>query len=239
MSVALVVSAICILVVLIAGITMAFAVRRYWSDDRKHSMRVKLSEWYENMRTGDLLFFVSSVNHLTNLFTGCFYTHVGVVLRGEKNLAVPTDKDDMGLHEMFISESTMHHDPPSAIITPLLTKLKDYEGTIYVSPCRGVTPAEEAALWAAARAREGQPYPRAVDALVGLTLDHPEGREVAAPRHCFQHAAYLLDHAGITQGLEGCGFCGTARAISDLHRGSEKLVAPHGYSPPMQLLYDI
>jgi hypothetical protein len=126
-----------------------------------------------------------------------------------------------------------------ADLTPLLTRLKYYTGDYYVLRLsRPLDPQRAEALKAAAEhlGRVQYPYPTTFQVLLGLA-----GKKTAT-RHCFQHAAHLLDTAGLvpadrSEPLAAAGFLEVCHEICQLP--GRPLAGGYCYAPPVQVIYDV
>jgi hypothetical protein len=180
--------------------------------------RVKLSDLYGALKTGDLLFFTARRPQASAvLLTQQYYTHVGVVVA-----------DAAGVQ---IAEST-----PSSRLTPwtrmrdgadlvdLLPRLKYYAGDYFVARLSAPLPPKRAARVASEAARRSG-YPSPIEVLAGG----------GTRRHCFQHAWHLLNIAGLVP--PDTSRLGCTRGICELPGAG--LANGLTYSRPIQIIYDI
>jgi hypothetical protein len=200
--------------------------------------RASLTEEYESLQTGDLVFFRTAHPVTTASLTKAPFSHAGVVLRegGLVYFSETTGGSDYmpqeGGGEAFL--------PAGAVVAPLLPRLKNYRGSLYLAKLRApLGPEAEAALKDAAEAAAAAqvPYPGGLQFLVELVLGAKAAAKLGG-RHCFAHSTYLLEAAGVLTpgelgevggaGLEGC------RAFQAL---PEKEGGP--YFPLKELLYDV
>lgn len=203
--------------------------------------RTKITDLYPALKTGDLFLFVAATNSGTNsMLTQAFYSHGAVVLR-EGDL-VYLSETQAGTELMPDPADPARRDLRTgrhAAITPLLTKLKYYTGTSYVLPLsRPLDPAREEVLKREAeRLRaEAHPYPSFLQSLAGVLGWRTRSR------HCFQHAAHLLDVAQLTPlgaaaPLESAGFVGVCDAVCSI--SGRELPDGYRYGAPLQVLYDV
>lgn len=208
----------------------------------KTAPRAKVSEAYPHLKTGDLLLFASTVNHPFNTgFTQMFYCHCGVVLR-EGPLIYISESQQAGDDTMPASQraGALYQTRDGASVNPMLTRLKYYNGCVYVLRLsRALDPAREEALKATADRLHavGCAYPTTAQmAREALRLGRSGGR------HCFQHVSYLLDEHGLAplgQGapLAGAGPIQASRNICGI--AGRALPDGYYYEDPVQLIYDI
>jgi hypothetical protein len=203
--------------------------------------RLKITEAYPGLKTGDVVLFVAHVATPTNTaFSQTFYSHSGVVL-------APLGPAGWEAGRVYLSEAQPGHGfmpdlarpgvdvrlQDGSVITPLLTRLKFYMGSAFLMRlarplARRAAEAvlvEARALYAAAH-----PYPSAVQAVYS-TLGGS-----ADARHCMQHTAHLLDVAGLTSAMAETGFLKTCREVCSLP--GRALRDGNFYLPPVQLVYD-
>lgn len=223
-----------IVLLLLFPYLLAFRVLQATDVHQRRYPRRRLSEEYDALKTGDLVFFLTSspISVATLLKVPC--THVGVVLReagAEAYLSeaqpgcdlMPADPRDPGAGDVFL--------PPGAAILPLLTRLCYYRGEVFLARRRAPLPA--AAAEALKRAAEeahalAVPYPSFATS-VSEALLGSSGRN----RHCFEHAAHLLEAAGAAPpgsltGLSTHAICA----------GFQALPGGADYAPLEALVYD-
>jgi hypothetical protein len=202
--------------------------------------RIKISDAYSALKTGDVLLFVASTGSPSNLFlTQSFYSHAGVVVRegelvyiseAQPGLEIMPDPAAPATSDLRMSRG--------AVLSPLLTRLKYYTGAYYVMRLNAPLdpPREELLKQEAERLQRVQyPYPTLGQIVLGIV-----GRKTAT-RHCFQHAAHVLDSALLTPlgapPFASAGFLDVCRAITGLP--GRPLRGGYQYLEPVQLLYDI
>ena len=200
--------------------------------------RVRMSEIYPHLKTGDVILFAAATHSPANsMLTQTFHSHAGVLVReGE---LVHLSESQTGVEIMPGPDGTALFMDNGAVLSPLLTRLKYYTGVYYVMRLsRGLDAAREAAVKReAARLRRAHyPYPSLLQILRGMM----GGR--SASRHCFQHAARVLDAGGLTPTdrdapLEDAGFVGVCREICSLP--GRPLPGGLHYEPPVQIVYDL
>jgi hypothetical protein len=199
--------------------------------------RVGIVDLYPELSTGDLIYFVASTSSgINSMLTQTFFSHVAVVLR-EGDL-VCVSETSTGSELMPTADGAEVKLPSGATITPLLTKLKYYTGAAYYSrlaPPLDADAAETLKREAERLAVARHPYPPPVHAVLGVF-----GRRTPA-RHCFQHAAHLLDVAGLSPRdgapLSDASFVAAGREVCSLP--GRELRGGRSYEPPAQILYDI
>lgn len=236
--------AVIIVLILVAALAMAGILRgyRYW---RKYCCqryeRIKLSEAYGALKTGDVILFVATTHGFTNsLLTMDVFSHVGLVVE---------DTDNPG--HFFVSESTLGceimpdpKDPgrelmseAGASLTPLLTRLKYYSGQYCLMSLNQPLPQDrKRKLEKLAKNVRGHPYPGFWEILRGLY-----GFKINS-RHCYLHVGWLLDQVGLspTTGatLYNSGFLGSSRRISNLAGTPLGDGGEYCYHKPRLVLYD-
>jgi hypothetical protein len=208
----------------------------------------RMAEYYAMFATvraprakiSDLFLFVAATCAGTNsMLTQTFFSHGAVALReGELVYLSETraggelmpDPGDPTRRDL----KTGRH----AAITPLLTKLKYYTGSCYVAPLsRRLDPAREEALKREAERLRAvkYPYPSLSQTVAGLLGWRTRSR------HCFQHAAHLLDTVGLAPlgrgPLADAGFVGVCGAVCALP--GRALPDGYRYGAPVQILYDV
>jgi len=199
--------------------------------------RVKVSEAYDALRTGDLLLFVGAAHNIVSAAaTQEYFSHGAFVLR-EGDL-VYTSEASMGAHLCAAPghPGPRHHSlAPGAALAPLLPRVKNYNGLCFLLRLEGagLGAAREAAVKAEADrlAAAAHPYPTPLQAAAALL-----GWPVKA-RHCFQHVAHLLEVAGLASGLGEAGLLGACREVCGI--SGKELAGGRRYSPPLLLVYDI
>lgn len=241
-------AALAVMIVLLVVATLAIAGMlrgyRYW---RKFCCqryeRIKLSEAYDSLKTGDLILFVATTHGFTNSFlTMDVFSHVGLVVEDANNTG-----------HFLLSESTLGcelmPDPdnpsrelmsdPGASLAPLLARLKFYSGQYcLMSLSEPLPPDRKRKLEQLVKTVRGFPYPGLWDMLRGLC-----GFKVAS-RHCYLHVGWLLDQVGLSPAaggsLYGSGFLDSSRRISNL-AGTALGGGEHCYyyHEPRFVLYDL
>ncbi len=195
--------------------------------------RMRVSEAYPAMKTGDIVFFVAAAPTPSNtVFSQTFFSHSGVVL-------APLGPPAWASGQVYLSEAQPGQEvmpgarlPDGGVVVPLLPRLKHYAGLFYLMRlARPLCPAASEALLKEAARCVAYPYPSAGQAAVSVLA----GAAVDA-RHCFQHTAHLLDTAGLTQDLADVGFLEVCRAVCGLPGRS---LRGNSYLPPVQLVYDV
>jgi hypothetical protein len=244
--IAAVLAAAVILLILIIAVAFPYAVLiRIMDHSRMYrtvrTPRVKVSELYPHLKTGDLLLFVSASHSPTNSgFSQTFFSHSAMLMR-EGDL-VYTSEAQPGTELMPHPgrPGANYHMKRGAASAPFFPRVKYYTGLVYVVRLsRPLDPERERRLKAAADRlhAEGYPYPSALQVCAAGLL----GRKAPA-RHCFQHVAHLLDLAGLAP--EGRG---APLADSDVVQVCRDVCALPGralpggyrYSPPAEIVYDI
>jgi hypothetical protein len=203
--------------------------------------RIKMTDLYDHLKTGDLLLFVATTNAGTNsMLTQTFYSHGAVVLReGELVYASETQA---GAEIMPDPADPTRKDiklEPHVSLTPLLTRLKYYTGACYVVRLsRALDPEREEILKREAERLcvEKYPYPSLFQSFLGIF-----GWRTAT-RHCFQHVAHLLDKARLTplgqkEPLAAASFLDVCEEVITLP--GRPLPDGYAYEPPVQILYDV
>lgn len=208
------------LALLLAGIViLLYRLESFARRHRRRYPRVLISRVYDDLDTGDLVFFMRGAHGVSNnLITGCLYSHVGVVIRRGDRLYLSETQPGQTL----FPGATLPHGP---FLAPLLVRIKHHVGACHVARLRTpLAPAAATALEAAAAAAAA-PYPTLLEFAAGVL-----GAPVAS-RHCFQHARVLLRAGGIIADLPGSTI-GACAALADLPGGTV-------YAPAAELLYDV
>lgn len=197
--------------------------------------RALLSEQYEHLKTGDVVFFTASANTpITSVILNSFFSHVGVVLREKGHLFISEAQPGVELMEHGQGELRMTF---GATVVPLLLRLANYTGVYYIMALdRLLDGDDEEALKAEADrlGREEHPYPTMLQtALSAMKIP-------CRARHCFQHAAYLLDVAKLRAGDEPLASAPTLEVGARLMAlpGQPLLNGRRRYLPPYQIVYD-
>jgi hypothetical protein len=220
------------LVVVLAILIIITIFRLHHYNEKHHEVmtdRVKMSDAYDEMKTGDLIFFVSAVHHPSNsIFTQAYFSHAGVVVR---------DGDLLYLSESHPGSAPHRSHRYGADFTPLLTRVRRYVGLCYwLKLSRPLDPGRDAAVRLAAFRTADAPHPYPTMARAALSLLGWPNRA----RHCFQHVAHVLDAARLVRGDEqwsDYGIVRVCREICGIHRSP--LADGYQYSSPVQLLYDV
>ncbi len=233
-----------VLIMILIGI-IAAGVRssRYWRNSAfRRFKRIKISDAYPHIKTGDIILFIASAHDYTNsIFTVLMFSHIGIVVE-KKGLN--------GRLSLYISESTQGtevmpdtNDPEieymssaGSTMTPLLTRLKHYVGQMFLmSLSAPLDPGRKEKLVETAENSVGYPYPNALQGIAGALKIR------TSSRHCYEHVAFILDESDLSplgsKGLYNEGFLGTAHAVANLHEKS--LPDNYHYFPPKKILYDI
>jgi len=202
--------------------------------------KCNISELYPFLKTGDLLFFTAAIYTPANtVFIHTFYTHAAIVLREGDLVYLAETQPGLGIMPDPDHPGIEYRMDRSAVVTPLLTRLKYYTGSYYIlrlshplDPAREEALKQEAErLWAVR-----YPYPSLAQIALGAL-------GAATPsRHCFQHVAHLLDVARLTPlGREGllqdAGFSEVCTALCEV--SGRPLPGGYTYGSPVQILYDV
>jgi hypothetical protein len=207
----------------------AHAVRAY--------PRVKVSDLYPHLKPGDVLLF-KSATALQACITHEPFDHVAVVVRVGGVLclseAQPGSAIMPGRSAAGAPTSTHQTLPSGAAAAPLLTRLKYYNGSVYVMRLsRPLSPDSEERLCAEAGRLHAakHAYPTPAQFVAELVTGQP-----TQARHCFRHAADLLAAAGLMPAA-GRGLFQVWHAICELPR--RRLPGGYRYGAPAEVLYDI
>lgn len=213
-------------IILIAFV--AFVVRLALYYGKYHDIRykrVRLTEAYPDLKTGDVLLFIAHTHGFTNsLVTQDLFSHSGMVV-------------EIG-GELYVSEATGDH-PRCSHINPLVARLRDYPGTLFLMRLENSPTADQEDVLRT-RARERIPYPGPGEMLQAICR-LPVHRRA---RHCMQHVAWLLDEAGLTpdylegRTLLGTGFFGSSKAVTTLP-GKPLAEGTNKYTDIVELVYDL
>jgi hypothetical protein len=203
--------------------------------------RALLSALYPKLGTGDLVLFVAAASSGTNsAATRCFYSHAAVLLREGPLVYASETQGGAGLMPDPADPARDLYLSRGATLVPLLTRLKYYAGSCYLlrlTPPLGPAQAEALKRSAERLCAARHPYPSAAQVVLGL-FGWP-----SVARHCFQHAAHLLDQTGLApldrrgRPLEAEGFLGVCEEVASLP--GRALPGGRRYLPPVQILYDI
>ena len=220
------------LIIIAITILMAIGYKRgmaYWTryQDIQFPKRM-MSDVYPELKTGDILLFIASTHGFTNsMLSQEVFSHAGVVV--EEN------------GRLYLSESTQGVNIAPGIrskngsdIVPLLTRLSNYSGQIFVMPLESPLD-EEICEKVRQVARVRRPYPGLSRLLAGVIFGEDD-----KSRHCFQHVGRILSDAGITREnapLSETGYIGVCNAVIAL----PKMTLRRGmkYLEPFQVVYDV
>jgi hypothetical protein len=228
--------AIVLFIILFAFIAIILRCSSYCSKyDGVLHQKVLLSEVEDELKSGDIIFFIAHVHGFTNsLLTKDLYSHVGMVLRTQEGL--------------FLSESTANY--PSGVdaefyqgsqIHPFHARLANYSGSLFLMRLEHpLTEGQRRIL--VDRVRTQTPYPGIISALLSVVGVSNDKRE----RHCMQHVAWLLDEMGLTpdeladrgKKLARTGLFASSRAVSTLS-GKALGKGANKYKNVVQMLYDL
>lgn len=159
--------------------------------------------------TGDLVFFTSAAHPFHNSWVNrTLFTHVGVVVRGRDLLDVGVNDLDGGAiasDDMYIAECAEGislaafdpsdeplHLPGGSYLVPFTPRLHAYNGIVYLAVrAEGYRLCERQrrAVASAAATMCHQPYP----GRWAMVLSAVIGIELSGHRHCYQHAASVLN----------------------------------------------
>lgn len=229
-----------ILTCIIVATAPCIIVKRAILYNRAHQYpvgaRAYMSEIYPHLKTGDILLFrgISPLPH--RYVTGALFEHAAVLLR-EGELIYISEIEPGGARLMPDPDTpgTEIHMAPGVNSTPLLARVKYYNGIIYVMRLsRALDVGRERALKAAARG--SCTYPSLLHGAAELALGLKTGT-----RHCFQHVAHVVDAAGLTPAgaqFADAGFLEVCREICSLG-GGRPLSDGYYYEPPVEIVYDI
>jgi hypothetical protein len=223
-------------VVVVLGATVGRHVARANTEFALHRFaRIRLSDAYDQMKTGDLIYMFHNFSFGTA--TGSLFTHAAVVVRAD---------DGRLLLSESVPQMSIMPDPRrpaeslklargGSRLSPMLPRLKYYAGHSYWAPLERPLGAEdERALRAAAR--EYYPYPGRGHLVRGAL-----GVASSASRHCFQHVGYVLDCAGCAPAGEPAllsrGYVEVLRSVSWI--GGKELKNGNRFAAPLSLLYDL
>ena len=220
--------------------------------------KIRISDLYDTLKTGDLLLFTATVNTPMNIaFSHVYYSHIGVI--------VEDGHDDLGA-KLYVSESQMatelmpldlqmrrvcdsgdepesnlparpeeYHMKNGCSLAPLLVRIKYYVGFSYVMRLsRPLSPT--ATIATKSRINElincAWPYPTMAQNLHKLLFPNSKVRA----HHCFQHVAHILETAGIIP-PNNMGSLELCKYISEM--SGKILNDGYFYSAPVQIVYDI
>jgi len=225
----------CIIIASVPCVIFARAI--LYNRDHQYPVgaRAYVSEIYPHLKSGDILLFrgISALPH--RYVMGTMFEHAAILLR---------EGEIVYISEIERGSSLLMPDPdaPGAKIhmamgvnaTPLLTRVKYYNGIIYVMRLsRALDASRERSLKAAAR--RSCTYPTLLHGAAELALGLKTGT-----RHCFQHVAHMLDTAGLTPAdaqLADVGFLEVCRELCNLQ--GRPLLDGYYYEPPVEIVYDI
>jgi hypothetical protein len=211
-----------------------------------HAMKVvttlaKVSDIYHRLKTGDLLLFASCMSSMPHsIIWKQPYDHIGMIVRGEGDSVYHSETSPENAF-MRTPDGTVCRLPAGASMTPLLTRLKHYNGFTYLMRLsRALDPARERAARALTEylTHVGFKYPTLAQFLLGLAL----GRKARDARHCAQHVAHIIDEIKLTPldqegGLSDLDFVKVGLALGELP--GRPLPDGYYYEPPIRLVYDI
>ena len=201
----------------------------------------KVSDAYHHLKTGDLLMFASCMSSAPHsIIWKQPYDHIGMVIRGEGDLVYNSETSPENPF-MKTPDGTIERLPAGASMSPLLARLKHYNGFAYLMRLsRALDPARSQTARALAEhlTRVGFKYPTPAQFLLGLAL----GRKAHDARHCGQHVSHILDEIGLTPldqkgRLSELDFVKVGLVLGELP--GRPLPDGYYYEPPVRLVYDI
>jgi len=242
-----------IAIILLPWLAGAQLVEWVVRDGHRRYSRLRVSDAYSSLRTGDIVLFATHASMIP-ILTRSQFTHAGVVVRRRCG-GCPPDCIDC---EVLIAEATGgvpdgqlaagYQLPAGVSLSPLLPRLKLYPGGTYLMRlATPLPPAAEVALAAAAAARVGRPFASPLQLIGGVLRGAPAD-------HCFGLVGELLGAVGLQRAppapggapapLCAAGAIGIQRAICALgEAGGSRLLAADGaavlYRPTVELVYDI
>ena len=202
--------------------------------------RIKISEIYDDLKSGDIILFTSTILNLSNiLLSQLFYTHIGILIRindimyiSETNPAIEympkNGKTSIGISYNEIRTNS------GADILPLLPRLKFFTGDYYILQLsRPLDKKREEILIKTATElfNNNYPYPTPFQGVIAVM-----GKKIKA-RHCMSHVAHILDELNLTLNYEQSGFLNVCKKVSEI--ADVKLNDNYFYNTGIQVLYDI
>jgi hypothetical protein len=131
-TIAIVAATIIVLIITLAAIVAAIGLARmrkyYVKFSNVWTKRAKISDLYEDLKTGDIILFASLVHNPTNsMVTGTFFSHSAIVVRREGRMYL----SETGPGN-YVDIPGAAAKGPGACLSPLLARLRYYTGKCYV-----------------------------------------------------------------------------------------------------------
>ena len=227
---AIILAAIICLIIVAIGLNRAstYVIKNACSKFKK----TLLSKEYDTLKSGDIILFTPSLHNFTNsLLTGCYFSHIGMVVKSENGGKGPRS-DDEGLYMSETNGITAIKTTGGAAFFPLLSRLKYYDGGHFLMRLNKPLDQERKnKLLKLSKEVLDHPYPSLktkVLSAVGLSNDNT--------RHCFQHVGFLLQQMNLLPPEIDLGIFSSAN-ISTIFR--YKLNNGYQYEYPVQMVYDL
>lgn len=192
--------------------------------------RLLLSNVYDNLKTGDLILFRSTLTSpIADMFmTNFVYKHVGLIVKIRNILYITEINNDKNV--FYKNNDNVVLMPSGISIVPLLTRLKYYAGLIYLSTLYvQLNPEKEKNLIDKILSlKEYITYPSIICLFQNFVLNISLPNSVM---HCYSYMYYLLKFLDIAKDDLYTGF--------DLANFITKIDETNCYSKIKNLLYDI
>lgn len=200
--------------------------------------RVKISDVYPHLRTGDIILFASTGRMPSSIgAVQRIFSHAGLLLR--RGDLVYVSESSPGI-ELMPGSSREWRLNKGVDLVPLLVRIKYYTGSCYIMRLSRPLDADREAIVLGLGEklyRERYPYPSMWETVRDVVFG------VRAHRHCFRHICYLLDRARLApldlggEPLHEKGVIESAREICEL--SGRALPDGYSYAAPAQIVYDI
>lgn len=242
----IVITSTIILLIIVIAITIPYALLVRIMEFNQmyltmHTYTARISEIYPLIKTGDIILYVSTC-HLPSHsgMAQTFFSHIGILMR-EGDL-VYTSETSSGSELMPNPDKpgTHYYMAKGASVSPLLTRMKFYQGSIYIMQLsHALDPIRENIIKSTSDnlCMIKYPYPT----LAQTVITFATGAK-SKSRHCFQHVAHILDEAGLTPinrttPLADAGFIKVCADVCEL----PNVPLPDGYyyKPPIHIIYDV
>lgn len=148
--------------------------------------KVKLSEYKQTLKNGDIILFINRV-HLptTSIFVNTLFSHVSMVVKIDNVLMLSES-----IFGNYIDVDGLSYDfVPGSQLTNLNTRLNEYPGQTFVMPLRDeLTEEQTSKLYVNIYKKTA--YPNSFGEILRHIFNSKQSEK---SRHCMQHVIWLLD----------------------------------------------
>ena len=148
--------------------------------------KVKFTDYYHNLKDGDIVLFISRVHNLSNsVFSNSLFSHSGMVVKVDDELMI--SESNCGKH--IDSEGNITHFPNGSQLQNLEWRFNEYPGQLFIMPLKNpLTKTQTNKLHSIIHKKTN--YPGSIKE-VFLHIVNPHRAEQT--RHCMQHVNWLID----------------------------------------------